>query len=369
MQPVGRALVYRRPMTRASSGLRAVGGRRGLAAALAILLAGAGGCTSDNPSAESASSLPPTAGPATGAGPATTQSASAGSASTGSSSTGSLSTGPATGPSRQQSAAGPAPAAVASSAQGSSGPGTASVSAAAPGQVASRLDAVLASKKLRVCTTGDYRPFSYLDPKTNTFTGIDITMAQGLAKSLDAEVEFVRTSWSDLMSTFVAGCDIAAGGISITAARARQAFYSVPTLTEGKTPITLCGKESDYSTVAQINKPGVRVITPIGGTNEAFADKNFPKATIIRFDDNNAIFDQIVAGKADVMVTDASETKWVAHTTPELCAVHPDKPFDFSQKAYLLPRGDVVFQQYVDHWLTIALNNGDYAAAEKPWYG
>lgn len=220
-----------------------------------------------------------------------------------------------------------------------------------------------------MCTTGDYRPFSYLDPKTKKFTGIDITMAQGLAESLGATPVFVQASWSDLMSTFTSSCDIAAGGISITTQRAKQAFYSVPTLTEGKTPITLCGNESKYSTVAQINRPGVRVITPVGGTNEAFADKNFPKAQIIRFDDNNSIFDQIVAGKADVMVTDASETKWVAHTTPKLCAVHPDKPFDFSQKAYLLPLGDVVFQQYVDHWLTIALRNGTYAAAEKPWYG
>lgn len=362
-------------MTRASRGLRVVG-RRGGAAALAILLAGVAGCTSDDPSAESATppatAGPTTAGPAT-AGPTSTGPTAGGPASTGSVATaspGSAGTGPSAEPSRQQSAAGPASAsAVGSSSPDSAVAGSPPGSTAAPGQGGTRLDAVLATKKLRVCTTGDYRPFSYLDPTTKKFTGIDITMAQGLAKSLDAEVQFVRTSWSDLMSTFVARCDIAAGGISITAARARQAFYSVPTLTEGKTPITLCGKESDYSTIAQINRPGVRVITPIGGTNEAFAEKNFPKATIIRFDDNNSIFDQIVAGKADVMVTDASETKWVAHTTPKLCAVHPDQPFDFSQKAYLLPRGDVVFQQYVDHWLTIALNNGEYAAAEKPWYG
>lgn len=233
----------------------------------------------------------------------------------------------------------------------------------------SRLDSVSGSKTLVVCTTGDYRPFSYLDPATQQYTGIDISLVEKLAESLGARVRYVKTSWSNLMTDFLASCDIGVGGISISAERARQAFFSVATLTEGKTPITLCRNEKKFSTIESINQPGVRVITPIGGTNEKFADANFPKATITRWDDNNTIFDEIVAGRIDVMVTDASETKWVAHEKPELCAVHPDAPFNFSQKAYLLPRGDVAFQQYVDQWLTLAQHDGSYAAAEQPWFG
>ncbi|NUS74060.1 MAG: transporter substrate-binding domain-containing protein, partial [Corynebacteriales bacterium] len=38
---------------------------------------------------------------------------------------------------------------------------------------------------LKVCTTGDYRPFTYLDPQTNDFTGIDIDMAKHLAGKLN----------------------------------------------------------------------------------------------------------------------------------------------------------------------------------------
>ena len=47
---------------------------------------------------------------------------------------------------------------------------------------------------------------------------------------------------------------------------------------------------------------------------------------------------------------------------PGLCSVHPDKPFQFGEKAYLLPRGDVVFQQYVDQWLHLARSTGDFQA-------
>ncbi|WP_068428502.1 hypothetical protein [Piscicoccus intestinalis] len=69
------------------------------------------------------------------------------------------------------------------------------------------------------------------------------------------------------------------------------------------------------------------------------------------------------------MTTDASETVWVAKEKPQLCAVHPTKPFDYFGKAYLLPRGDVVFKEYIDTWLTMAKKGGTWDAATKPWFG
>ncbi|MBM7769786.1 transporter substrate-binding domain-containing protein [Glutamicibacter nicotianae] len=232
-----------------------------------------------------------------------------------------------------------------------------------------RLDSVVEAGTLKVCTTGDYRPFTYLDPGTREWSGIDITMAKDLAESMGVEPEFIQTSWKDLMPDFLSKCDIAVGGVSISMERAQQAYYSEAPLDEGKTPITLCENVEKYDTIKEINRPGVRSITPIGGTNEKFADANYLDGEIIRFEDNNKIFDEIIAGRADVMTTDASETRWVANEHPELCAVHPDKPFNFSQKAYLLPLGDDKFQEYVNQWLNMAKHDGTLAAAEKPWFG
>ncbi|WP_018157719.1 transporter substrate-binding domain-containing protein [Demetria terragena] len=251
-----------------------------------------------------------------------------------------------------------------------SGSSTSTSAAAKRSSVAtSTLDAVRKDKKLTVCTTGDYRPFTYVDPKSKKRTGIDVDMAKNLAASLGAKVEWVSTSWKDLMPDFLARCDIAMGGVSISTDRAQQAYFTDPVLTEGKTPITLCRNVSKYDTIKEINKPGVRSITPEGGTNEEFAREHYAKGKIIVWGDNNTIFDQIIAGKADVMTTDASETVWVAKTHPELCAVHPKKPFNFSQKGYLLPRGDDDWRAYVNTWLRIAKNDGTWAKATQPWFG
>ncbi|MEE2039522.1 transporter substrate-binding domain-containing protein [Nocardiopsis sp. CT-R113] len=232
----------------------------------------------------------------------------------------------------------------------------------------SRLGAILDSGTLRVCTTGDYRPFTYLDPGTDEFTGIDVDMARDLADDMGVEIEWVQTSWDDLMEDFLAGCDIAAGGISISTARSEQVYFSAALMEDGKTPITLCENVDDYRTIEQINQPGVRSIMPSGGTNEIFAEEHYPEGELIRHD-NNTIFDEIIAGNADVMTTDASETLWVANEHEELCAVHPDEPFDYFEKAFMLPLGDEVLKHYVDQWLNIALNDGTWDGIVEPWFG
>ena len=93
------------------------------------------------------------------------------------------------------------------------------------------------------------------------------------------------------------------------------------------------------------------------------------RAEIVRHPDNNTIFEEILAGRADLMITDATETRWQQQQHPELCAVHPEAPFTFSEKAYLLPRGDVVLQEWVNTWLRIARNDGTYDRFARPRLG
>ncbi|QVJ02826.1 transporter substrate-binding domain-containing protein [Nocardiopsis eucommiae] len=249
--------------------------------------------------------------------------------------------------------------------------GTDSEGAAHPEATAtegSRLDEILDRGSLQVCTTGDYRPFTFLDSDPDEFTGIDVDMARDLADDLGVEIEWTRTTWDDLMEDFLAGCDVAVGGISVNTERAQRVYFSAPLMEDGKTPITLCENVDDYRTIEQINQPGVRSIMPSGGTNQVFAEEHYPDGDLVTHD-NNTIFDEIVAGRADVMTTDASEVLWVANEYEELCAVNPEEPFDFFEKAFMLPRGDDVFKHYVDQWLTMALNDGTYDRIVEPWFG
>ncbi|MFI0788864.1 transporter substrate-binding domain-containing protein [Streptomyces lydicus] len=236
------------------------------------------------------------------------------------------------------------------------------------GTKVSALDAVPRRGVLRVCTTGDYRPFSYRDPGAGGYRGVDIDMARDLAKSLDATPRYVPTTWAELVGDLAAGrCDIAMGGVSVTLPRARSVYFSEPTRTDGKTPIVRCADKDRYRTLQQIDRPGTTVIVNPGGTNEQFARAHIKQATLKVHPDNTTIFDEIIAGRADVMMTDASETRYQARIHPELCSVHPDEPFTFSEKAYALPRGDDEFKAYVDQWVHLATHDGTYAKYEAAW--
>ncbi|WP_234996017.1 transporter substrate-binding domain-containing protein [Streptoalloteichus hindustanus] len=233
----------------------------------------------------------------------------------------------------------------------------------------SRLDVVTARGELRVCSTGDYPPFTHLDPETGEWSGIDVEMARDLAARLRVRATMVRTTWKTLTDDFVAGCDIGVGGISVTPERARKAAYSKHSFVDGKAPVARCADVDRFTTLDQIDQPGTRVVVNPGGTNEQFARANFRRAAITVHPDNTTIFDEILTGRADVMVTDAAEGRYQSRRRPGLCAVRPDEPFTRTEKAYLLPLGDAVFQRWVHQWLDRALHDGTYHRITTPWTG
>jgi cyclohexadienyl dehydratase len=237
---------------------------------------------------------------------------------------------------------------------------------AASAQERSRLDDVIRAGKLRICTPGDYKPFS-LAKTDGSYEGLDIDLMRSAAKSLGVQPEFVKTSWPKLMDDFVEKCDIAVGGISVTLDRQKRAFFTEPYMVNGKAPITKCENVQKFQTVADIDKPSVTVIENPGGSNERFARANFKQAKIVIFNDNTKIFDEILKGNADVMISESVETIVQQKLHPGLCAVNPGKPLQYGEMAYLLPRGDGVFKAWVDQWLHLARATGEYDRTLAAW--
>jgi len=236
-------------------------------------------------------------------------------------------------------------------------------------QQPSRLDDIIHRRTLRVGMTGDYAPFTYFDKTTSSFRGFDVDMAEALGNALGVKVEYVKTSWPELAQDFDAGrFDIAMSGISITLDRQKSGLFSIPVMREGKTPIARCADQGKYNALADIDTSGTRVIVNPGGTNERFAHAHLKIAEIKTYNDNVTIFDEIANGRADLMMTDASETRYQQKLHPGiLCAIHPEKPFDFAEKAYWMPR-DGALKAFVDQWLHIAIEDGFFQNIYARWF-
>src|SRR5436305_718362 len=224
------------------------------------------------------------------------------------------------------------------------------------------LDRIRAAGVLRVGTTGDYTPFSLRGPD-GSYDGADIEMAHDLAERLGVRVTFVPTIWVELLYDFLADrFAIAMGGVTVTAARAKKAFFSIPTFVDGKRPLARREYADRFTSVEAIDQPGVRVIANPGSANEAFARAHFKHAMVIIHHDNASVFDELVAGRADVMVTDGLEADHQARLHPELCAVPMAAPFTRLEKAYMFAR-DPAMKAYIDEWLKAAFASGQWQRA------
>ena len=195
--------------------------------------------------------------------------------------------------------------------------------------------------KLLVGTTGDYRPLSYREAD-GSYWGFGIEMAEKIAERIGVGVEFVQTSWPTLADDVLAEpqtFDLAIGGITITDTRKETMLMSDGYLVNGKTIICRSADADRYQSLADLDKSEVRVMVNPGGLNEKFANKNLTHATIIVYQKNEEIPNQVAEGNADVMITEITEAPWYVKNDPRLAAPLINKPFSHGEIGVLMRKG------------------------------
>ena len=210
-----------------------------------------------------------------------------------------------------------------------------------PSAVQPTIERITERGKLLVGTTGDYRPLSYKESNGN-YWGLGIEMAQKIAERIGVDITFVQTSWPTLTADVLAEpqtFDLAIGGITITDARKETMVMSDGYLCNGKTILCRATDADRFQSLADIDKPEVRVMVNPDGLNEKFANANLTHATIIVYQKNEEIPSQVAEGNADVMVTEITEAPWYIQNDTRLAAPLLNAPFTHGEIGVLMRKG------------------------------
>ena len=209
-------------------------------------------------------------------------------------------------------------------------------------------------------TTGDYRPLSFR-AADGTYWGFGIEVAKEIAKRMGVGVEFKKTSWPTLTADVLAEpqkFDLAIGGITITDVRRETMLMSEGYLANGKTILCRASETDRYRSLADIDKPEVRVMVNPGGLNEKFANENLTHATIIVHPRNEEIPSLIAEGEADVMITEITEAPYYVQTDTRLAAPLLNTPFNHGEIGVLMQKGQEDLLRMVNATIRLMKSDG-----------
>lgn len=244
----------------------------------------------------------------------------------------------------------------------------AAVTLAATAQAGPRLDRIMESKTIRVGTPGDYRPFA-IKTAQGGYEGHDIDVIEAMAKQLGVKVEYVQTSWPNLLKDLASDkFDVAVGGITRTAARISKVEMLPGYAPFGKVALVRKSEASKYKSVDDLNQASVHVIKNPGGTNETFVLENLKQAKVSTHDKNAEIPGLIAEGKGDLMITETYEALHYSKADPRLAALFIDKPL--TPKSYLgfmLPIDDADYVRVMQFTWDLADERDVLDAAKAQW--
>ena len=231
----------------------------------------------------------------------------------------------------------------------------------------SRLHKILAAGELRVGTTGDFNPMSMVDPATNSYRGFDIDVVTELASDMGVKVMFVPTDWKSIVNGIVADKYDITTSASITPQRIATVGFTESYFQVGTVPLTLKKNADKFDGWESINQPDVSVAVTLGTSQEQQVKRFFPNASVKAIEAPARDYQEVLTGRAMVSVTSNLEASTLMQTYPQLTTVSVEGPRAPADLAFMVDQDDIVFLNFLDHWIQIKKNRGFFDDTIQTW--
>jgi ABC-type amino acid transport substrate-binding protein len=224
-------------------------------------------------------------------------------------------------------------------------------------------DRVKASGAVRVCIWPDYYGVTYRHPRTGQLVGIDIDLSAAFGKDLNARVEYVESSFPQLIDDLKSDrCDIAMFAVAMLPQRQAALSFSHPYLQSDIYGIATRGNRVVRSWT-DIDAPGVRVAVQAGTFMEPVMGAALKLATMVVVKPPATRERELEAGRVDVFMTDYPYSRRLLDNADWAMLVAPPAPFHVLPYAYAVKQGDDAWLAAVNDFVARIKRDGRLEAA------
>jgi cyclohexadienyl dehydratase len=229
----------------------------------------------------------------------------------------------------------------------------------------SKLEKITKSGKAAICIWPEYYAISYKNPKTGELEGIDIDLARELAKELKAEIQWVETTFATFIPDLQTGkCDIGMFGLAASLARAQAVEFSHPYLIASSVGVT----RKDHPKLKRwddIDQKGIVVAVQLGSVAEPLMRSYLKNAKVLAVQPPATREQEVMAGRADILVTDLAVAKKLESMHPWAKSLMPKTKLGNWPYAYAIAPGDQIWLNWVNLFVDTVKRDGRLATYAK----
>jgi len=217
---------------------------------------------------------------------------------------------------------------------------------------------------VRVASLGDSKPYTFTDA-SGTFTGFDVELFTDVAKRAGiGKPVFTGQDFSGLLAAVANHqFDVGVAAIGITAERKKTVDFSDGYLAGYLTVLTT--KTGGIDSAKDL--AGKRLGVVQGTLQEAYAVKNFPKANLVRFPDNNAAVSALNSGSVDAHFLDYEAAKSYVAQYPALKDAEDIPSFD-APAGFAIAKGNPALKNALNKGLHEAMEDGTWKKLYQKWF-
>lgn len=220
------------------------------------------------------------------------------------------------------------------------------------------LDRILRDKTVRIGWSS-YEPLEWRDARTDQLSGYLVDAARAIFAAIHVVPEFKEVNYATLVASIQSGdIDLSIADAFITIQRASAVAYTQPIGFNGEA-ILVRSDDTRFKTIADLNKPGVRIASLLGGSGQDFIRNTLPNATPIAIDTANKAgpFMEVAAGRADAGMNDIWAARRYVAAQPGLKLL-TDKPIDVRPTAWIVKQGNTDLLNFLNTALTLLQTSG-----------